>query len=222
MEDWRKKNIPWDSIKSYWKNELKSNVVFTDDEEHIIVFNDGEKFIVICYLHFYINRLQGIPTLNFNEFEKFIDYVKSISEREFINYKIIFLCNRHLAEIKDANKINLLPKDFDYYHIDYNEFYKTLKVSKHELESVLNYSKSLEKKDRPWYHNKNIRVIESNKYHDWDVWHNKGYEREWFDFRDAYRFDDFYLDADIHFADFSIIDERLYGFYLIWKNFDLE
>lgn len=220
MEDWRKKEIPWDSIKSYWENELQCNVVFTDDEEHIIVFKNDEKFIIICYLHFYINRLQGVPTLDFYEFQEFINYVKSFSEKEYNNYKIIFLCNRHLSEIKDPVKINLLPKEFEYYHIDYNNFYKTLKVKKHDLNSVINYSNKLIEKDRPWYYNKGINVITNNKYEDWSVWHNKGYSREWFDYKDAYRFDDFYIGNGILFFDITIIDERLFGFYLIWKNFD--
>lgn len=74
--------------------------------------------------------------------------------------------------------------------------------------------------NEPWFYNKGIKVINSNKYEDWSVWHNKGYFREWFDFREAYRFDDFYIDNGILFFDFVIIDERLLGFYLIWKNFD--
>ena len=232
--NWKKKQIPWETIKKYWITEFNSEIVFSDDEEHILVFKINNEFIILCYLHFYIDRLKGVPKLDFFDFENFIKDVKDFGNKQFENYEIKFLSNRHLAEIKEPDKIKTLPKEIEYYHIEHNDFYNTLKVSKLDFDSVVKYSEYLVEKDRPWYYNKDIKVVSrpwyyskdievekgNLKYDDWGIWENRGYEREWFEYYEVERFDDFYIDIRIYLKMIVAIDDRTVGFYLIWKDDD--
>ncbi|MEB2776483.1 hypothetical protein SYJ56_14265 [Algoriphagus sp. D3-2-R+10] len=70
-------------------------------------------------------------------------------------------------------------------------------------------------REKPWFHKKGIPVLSDSRFENWNKWSRMGYEREWFDFYEVDRFDDFH--TNMIFIHEFYIDEKLLGFYLVWK-----
>lgn len=201
--------VPWEEIKNYWRNEFHQNEIYSDEIEHIITFKQSDdSVIIIGYLHY-----ESKFWMSANDF---IDFIRNLGIKSSNSYKIFLLCNEHLSSIKKAYDILTLPQDVEYYYVDYNYIFETIKFKHESRVKAAEDSHSWEKINIPWYQRKGIPVITDSRFDDWNIWAAKGFEREWYDLGEDERFDYWYYHmvlADVEWY----IDERLLGFYVVWK-----
>lgn len=203
----------WNEIKKHWRNEFYEFEVFCDDKEHIIVFpTEDNSVIIIGYL--YYHRISG--NNSFIAFVEFIDYIKKLGNEINKSHKIYLLCNYRLRFIKDASKIRSLPTNINYYFVDYNHIFECFDAFElQNLTEVAEYCDSNYKQSiKVDYFG--IDVITDGRFENWDNWANKGYKREWYDWFEDERFE--YNCFNLMFVNHeTFIDERLLGFYVVWK-----
>jgi hypothetical protein len=203
--------IPWDKIKNHWRNQFDQTEIYTNEDEHIIVFKDNNTSIIIGYLHY-----NSCFWMSSSDVLNFIEFLKKIGNENYNSFKIYLLCNCNLSKITKPNEILSLPKDVDYYYVNYNWFYETIEFKLEDTVKSAKNSYDWQEIKKPWYHKKGIPVFEDSRFDDWDKWRERGYEREWYDWNEDERFDQFYFQMITANIDWYI-DSRLLGFYLVWK-----
>lgn len=195
----------WEKIKNNCRDKLHQSEVYSDDNKNIIVFNrEGDSVIIIGYLYYTGSRSLSIPA---RDIVDFIDYIKKLGNENYNSYEIFILCDFRLSRVGKANEIMSLPKDVKYVYVDYNQYYDTIEF---KFENQLKAAELNEQNKIPWYGRMGIPVITDSIFQDWDKWVKRGYNREWFDWNDKERFDDWYDDMIPCFEWY--IDERLLGF----------
>lgn len=205
--------IPWEQIKNHWRNEFHQTEIYTDENQHIIVFKNNDSFTILGYLHyddcFWMSSYEHID---------FINFIKKLGNKSYYPFKIYLLCDCHLSKIKKSNEILSLPNDVDYYYVNYNWFYETIEFKLENQIQSAKESYNWKQIDKPWYHKLGIPVITDTRFKDWGKWSSAGYEREWYDWQEDERFEAYWGLYIGYINNFSevYIDERLLGFYLVW------
>lgn len=208
--------IPWEQIKNHWRNEFHQTEIYSDENEHIIIFRNNDTFTILGYLHSSNNCFW----LSAGEFIDFIDFIQKLGNNSYNPFKIYLLCNCRLSKIKKSSEILSLPNDVDYYYVDYNWFYDEIEFKLENKIQSAKQSYDREQINIPWYHKKGIPIITDSRFEDWDKWLSKGYKKEWYAWNEDEKFE---ADWGLCFGfinNFSkaFIDERLLGFYLIWED----
>lgn len=112
-------------------------------------------------------------------------------------------------------KESFLPSDVEYYFVDYNSFHETISF---KLEDKNDAAKNVKPETPIWYRRQGIKVIEDSRFEDWKKWATQKFEREWYDWNDLEKFEDNWgLWTGSRNIIIIYIDERLLGFYLVWK-----
>jgi hypothetical protein len=203
--------IPWEQIKNHWRNEFHQTEIYTDENEHIIVFKNNDTFTMIGYLHYH-----NCFWMSAREHIDFIDFIKNLGNKRYNPFKIYLLCNCNLSKITKSSEILSLPNDVDYYNVNYNWLYETIEFKLENQIQSAKHSYDWEQIKKPWYFKKGIPVITDSRFEDWHKWALKGYNREWYDWNEDERFDYWYYQMALANIDWYI-DERLLGFYVVWK-----
>lgn len=204
--------IPWEQIKNHWRAEFSQTEVYTDENEHIIVFKSYDTFILIGYLHY--RYCSGITS---DYVIEFIDFIKNLGNRNFKPFKIYLLSNCKLSKINEPSEILSLPCDVQYYYVNFNSFYDSIKLDlENRIESAKNLQ-NLEKFNISWYYNRNIPIISDSRFEEWEKWEVNGYRRKWFNKHEVEKFDDFIDQFDFTEIEWYLEDRNLLGFYIIWK-----
>lgn len=204
--------IPWEQIKNYWRKEFRQTEIYTDENEHIIVFESNDTFTILGYFHY-----NDCFWMSAHDHVDFIDFIKKLGNKSYNPFKIYLLCNCRLSKIKKPNEILSLPTDVEYYHVDYNSFYETIEFKLENQIQSAKHSHSIQQSKIPWHHKKGIPVITDSRFDDWDKWATKGYKREWYDWHEDERFDYFFYQMVLSGVEWYIDDNRLLGFYVVWK-----
>ena len=111
-----------------------------------------------------------------------------------------------------------LPDDVKYYYVRHGISSDNGRYIELDPESRISAAKKSRLWGPEWYHRQGIQVITDSRFTDWDKWALLGYQREWYKFFEKEEFerkqDSYYV------SDFSeeYIDERLLGFYYVWKR----
>jgi len=206
--------IEWEEIKNYWRNEFKQTEIYRDENEHIIVFKKDDEFILLGYLHY--NSVKSF--MSGKDFIDFIDFIKKLGNENYVPFKIYLLCNNYLSNISNPNQISSLPNDVNYYHVNYNKFYKTIEFKLEDIVKSAENSRTWEYANKPWYHKKHIPVITDSKFENWEEWSRRGYKREWYEITEYDKFDSNWDIGSIISASSVYIDDRfIWGFYVVWK-----
>ncbi len=204
--------VPWENIKNYWREEFCQTEVYTDENEHIIIFKNNNTFIILGYFHY-----QDCFWMSAREHIDFIDFIKKLGMESYNPFKIYLLCNCKLSKIKKPNDIFSLPNDVEYYYVDYNSIFNTIEFKlENKIESA-RHSQNWQEIMMPWHHKKGIPVITDSRFEDWNKWSDQGYTREWYDWNEDERFDYFYYQMVLARLEWYIDDSRLNGFYIVWK-----
>lgn len=207
----------WGKIKDYWRNEFLQPEIYVDDYEEIIAFKQTvDSVILIGYLQF--KHSDSIRVLEYlgpsvNHFFDFIEFLKNFGNKNYNSFKIIILCDTNISKIKIASDIMALPKDVEYYYVEYNHHLDKISF---KLENLTESAERLKLSNLRWYYRKNIQIIEDSRFEDWSKWSTEGYQREWFKRDEEEKFDSLYW----QFSELDIeqyIDDRLFGFYMVWK-----
>jgi hypothetical protein len=203
-------NIIWGKIKEYWRNEFHQSEIYCDENENIIVFNHNDNStIIIGYLHATSKYASFVSSTR-----EFIDYIKKSGSINYRSYKIYMLCNYRLCDFGPSSDIRTLPSDVEYFFVDYNPSYDTINI---KSENLINAEEVSDHNNQPWYYRKGIEVITDSKFKDWEKWEIKGYNREWYDFNQIDEFEATWNISTMISADEIYVDERLLGFYIVWK-----
>ena len=211
-------NDTWKLIKSHWREEFNHNEIFTDENEHIIIFKNKEMFIILGYLH--INNNFGISASDFIEF---IDFMEKLGKKNYNPFKIHLICNYSLSQTLKSSEILILPGEIDYTYVDYNSFHGTISFKPEDKTLSAKHSKDKEEFNKPWYHKKHFKVITDTRFEDWEKWSLKNYEREWFESNEIQKFDSTW-DIQRIFSTLEIyIDDRfIFGFFVVWRDDSFE
>ena len=204
--------IPWEKIKNYWRNQFHQTELYTDENEHIIVFKDNDTFTILGYLHY-----NDCFWMSAREHIDFINFIKKLGNKYYTPFKIYLLCNCNLSKIKKSSEILSLPNDVDYYYVDYNWFYETIEFKLENPIQSAKHSQNWEHINKPWYQKKGIPVITDSRFEDWGKWARQKYKREWYQWNEDEKFESYWDINSIMSLSEIYIDERLLGFYLVWK-----
>ncbi len=209
-----KLNDTWEQIKNYWRNKFHQREVFKDENEHIIVFKSMDIYIILGYLHF-----QSTIGISASYHIDFINFIKKLGTKSYNPFKIYLLCNHNLSKIDTPSDILTLPDDVEYYFVDYNSFYETINFELENKIKSAKHSQYLIEFNKPWYHKKNIQVINDSRFEDWDKWAIKEYNREWYEYSDIEKFEaDWEISSIISVSEIYIDDRFIFGFFVVWKN----
>lgn len=204
--------IPWEKIKEYWRNKFSQTEIYTDENEHIIIFKSNDNFIILGYLH-----CQG-RYMSVNGHINFINFIKKFGNKNYNPFKIYLLCNYNLSNMENSRELLSLLNDVEYYYVNYNSFYETIDFKLEDKTQLVKQSNNLKKTHKQWYFNRHIQVITDSRFEDWGKWANKNYEREWYSSYEDEKFDSYWgIDSIISVSEIYIDDRFLLGFYLVWK-----
>lgn len=202
----------WETIKDHWRSEFRQTEIHTDEKEHIIVFKSQDTFLLIGYFHY-----RDCSSISAHDLIDFIGFIKNLGVESYNPFKVYLLTNCKLYKIKKPSEILSLPNDVEYYFVNFNWFYKSIKI---ELEDRIESAKNrqnLEKINIPWYLKRNIPLIPDSRFEEWEKWSVNGYMREWFYYHEVERFDNFLDQFDQTEIEWYLDDSKLKGFYFIWK-----
>jgi hypothetical protein len=204
--------IPWELIKNHWRNEFRQTEIYTDENEHIIVFKIHDTYVLIAF--YYYDKCSWMSA---DRHIDFIDWIKKLGFKSYNPFKIYLLCNCRLSRIKKSNAILSLPNDVEYFYVDYNSFYETIELKLEDQIESAKQSQIWEQIYKPWHHKKGIPIINDSKFDNWDKWTENGYRREWYNWNENERFDYFFDQNVSSVAEWYIDDSKLMGFYIVWK-----